>query len=209
MGRSSKRIIIYAIIGIAAIAAVYISIFLRSGPDINSSPAINPQNDEARAQLFEQQFCGTNASPNSNTYINEVTLPTACEMPVGMAIDGSKVWYVSTKRGILGSYDNTTGSFAQYEIPSWPTRSLPFTAVPSWLMSWTVKLDSSGGNVWFTDQNNTIWRFAQSTGDFEMFKVPAKYPSMIDFDSNGNLYIIGINSQLHYPLRDSLASVLI
>lgn len=196
MGRSSKRIIIYAIIGIAAIAAVYISISLRSGPDINnSSPAINPQNDEARAQLFEQQFCGTNASPNSNTYINEVTLPTACEMPVGMAIDGAKVWYVSTKRGILGSYDNTTGSFAQYEIPSWPTRSLPFTAVPSWLMSWTVKLDSSGGNVWFTDQNNTIWRFTQSTGDFEMFKVPAKYPSMMDFDSNGNLYIIGINSQ--------------
>jgi virginiamycin B lyase len=28
-----------------------------------------------------------------------------------------------------------------------------------------------------------------------MFKVPAKYPSMMDFDSNGNLYIIGINSQ--------------
>ena len=198
MGRSSKRIIIYAIIGIVAIVAVYISISLRSGPDINSNPAVSPQNDEARAQLFEQQFCGTNASPNSNTYINEVTLPAACEMPVGMAIDGAKVWYVSTKRGILGSYDSTTGSFAQYEIPSWPTRSLPFTAVPSWLMSWTVKLDSSGGNVWFTDQNNTIWRFTQSTGDFEMFKVPAKYPSMMDFDSNGNLYIIGINSQSLY-----------
>jgi virginiamycin B lyase len=194
MSRSSKKIIIYAIIGIVAIAAVYITMSSRSVPDM-SNTATNTQNDEARAQLFEQQFCGTSTSPNSNAYINEITLPTECEMPVGIAIDGAKVWYVSTKHGILGSYDSTNGTFMQYEIPSWPTRSLPFTAVPSWLMSWTVKLESSSGNVWFTDQNNTIWRFSQSTGDFEMFKVPAKYPSMMDFDSNGNLYIIGINSQ--------------
>jgi virginiamycin B lyase len=194
MSRSSKKIIIYAIIGMVAIAAVYLTMSSRSVPDM-SNPASNTQNDEARAQLFEQQFCGTSTPPNSNAYINEITLPTECEMPVGIAVDGGKVWYVSTKRGILGSYDSTNGTFTQYEIPSWPTRSLPFTAVPSWLMSWTVKLDSSGGNVWFTDQNNTIWRFSQSTGDFEMFKVPAKYPSMMDFDSNGNLYIIGINSQ--------------
>jgi virginiamycin B lyase len=194
MSRSSKKIIVYAIIGMVAIAAVYLTMSSRSVPDV-SNPASNTQNDEARAQLFEQQFCGTSTSPNSNVYINEITLPTECEMPVGIAVDGGKVWYVSTKRGILGSYDSTNGTFTQYEIPSWPTRSLPFTAVPSWLMSWTVKLDSSGGNVWFTDQNNTIWRFSQSTGDFEMFKVPAKYPSMMDFDSNGNLYIIGINSQ--------------
>ena len=194
MSQSSKKIIIYAIIGMVAVAAVYIIASSRSVPDM-SNPASNTQNDEARAELFEQQFCGTSTSPNSNAYINEVTLPTECEMPVGITVDGAKVWYVSTKRGILGSYDSTNGTFTQYEIPSWPTRSLPFTAVPSWLMSWTVKLDSSGGNVWFTDQNNTIWRFSQSTGDFEMFKVPAKYPSTMDFDSNGNLYVIGINSQ--------------
>jgi virginiamycin B lyase len=197
MSRSSKKIIIYAIIGIVAIAAVYVSISSRSTPEMEN-PAISTQNDEARAQLFQQQFCGTNMTANSNAYINEVTLPSECEMPVGIAIDGAQVWYVSTKRGILGSYDNTTGTFVQYEIPSWPTRSLPFTSVPSWLMSWTVKVDNSSGsssNVWFTDQNNTIWRFSQSTEDFEMFKAPAKYPSMMDFDSNGNLYTIGINSQ--------------
>jgi virginiamycin B lyase len=194
MSQSSKKIIIYAIVGIVAIAAVYISMSWRAAPEINN-PATSAQNDETRAQLFEQQFCGPNTSPNLNAYISEVALPTECQMPVGIAVDGSKIWYVSTKRGILGGYDSTNGTFMQYEIPSWPTRSLPFTAVPSWLMSWTVKLDSSGGNVWFTDQNNTIWRYSQSTGDFEMFKVPAKYPSMMDFDSNGNLYIIGINSQ--------------
>ncbi len=191
---SSKKIIVYAIIGIVAVAAVYTTIFSLSVPE-TTGPATNTQSDEAMEQQFEQQFCGAHTSPNSNAYITEVSLPTGCEMPVGIAIDGSKVWYISTKRGLLGSYDSASGTFLEYEIPLWPTRSLPFTAVPSWSMSWTVKLDGSGGNVWFTDQNNTIWRFNQSTEAFDIFKVPAKYPSIIDFDSNGNLYFIGINSQ--------------
>jgi virginiamycin B lyase len=177
-----------------AVAAVYVAMLSRSAPEI-SGPGTNTQNDEAMRQRFEDQFCGTQTTPNSNAYVAEVALPAECEMPVGIAIDGAKVWYVSTKRGLLGSYDTAAGTFNEYEIPSWPTRSLPFTAVPSWSMSWTVKIDSRGGNIWFTNQNNTIWRFNQPTGDFDMFKVPAKYPSMIDFDSKGNLYFIGINSQ--------------
>jgi virginiamycin B lyase len=191
---SSKKIITYAIIGIVAVAAVYVAMFSRSAPEM-SGPRTNTQDDEAMRQRFEEQFCGTQTTPNSNTYIAEVTLPTGCEMPVGIAIDGAKVWYISTKRGVLGSYDTAAGTFNEYEIPSWPTRLMPFTAVPSWSMSWTVKIDGGGGNIWFTDQNNTIWRFNQSTEDFDMFKVPAKYPSMIDLDSKGNLYFIGINSQ--------------
>jgi virginiamycin B lyase len=191
---TSKKIIIYAIIGIVAVAAVYVTIFSRSGPETNG-PATDSPNDGAMEQRFEQQFCGTDTSPNSNAYITELSLPTECEMPLGIAIDGTKVWYVSTKRGILGSYDSAAGTFSEYEVPSWPTRSLPFTAIPSWSMSWTIKLDGIGGNVWFTDQNSTIWRLNQSTEAFDMFKVPSKYPSMMDFDSNGNLYFIGINSQ--------------
>ena len=191
---SSKKIIVYAIIGVIAVAAVYTTIFSRGAPE-TSAPTTNTQDEQAMEQRFEQQFCGTDTSPNSNVYITEVSLPTECEMPVGIAIDGSKVWYVSTKPGLLGEYDSAAGTFSEYEIPLWPTRSLPFTAVPSWSMSWTVKLDGANGNVWFTDQNNTIWRFNQATEAFDMFRVPAKYPSMMDFDSNGNLYFIGINSQ--------------
>jgi virginiamycin B lyase len=192
---SSKKIIVYAIIGVIAVAAVYITMFSRGAPE-TSAPTTNTQDEQAMEQRFEQQFCGTDTSPNSNVYITEVSLPTECEMPVGIAIDGSKVWYVSTKPGLLGEYDSAAGTFSEYEIPLWPTRSLPFTAVPSWSMSWTVKLDGANGNVWFTDQNNTIWRFNQATEAFDMFRVPAKYPSMMDFDSNGNLYFIGINSQV-------------
>ena len=191
---SSKKIIVYAIIGVIAVAAVYTTMFSRGAPE-TSAPTTNTQDEQAMEQRFEQQFCGTDTSPNSNVYITEVSLPTECEMPVGIAIDGSKVWYVSTKPGLLGEYDSAAGTFSEYEIPLWPTRSLPFTAVPSWSMSWTVKVDGANGNVWFTDQNNTIWRFNQATEAFDMFRVPAKYPSMMDFDSNGNLYFIGINSQ--------------
>jgi virginiamycin B lyase len=191
---SSKKIIVYAIIGVIAVAAVYTTMFSRGAPE-TSVPTTNTQDEQAMEQRFEQQFCGTDTSPNSNVYITEISLPTECEMPVGIAIDGSKVWYVSTKPGLLGEYDSAAGTFSEYEIPLWPTRSLPFTAVPSWSMSWTVKLDGANGNVWFTDQNNTIWRFNQATEAFDMFRVPAKYPSMMDFDSNGNLYFIGINSQ--------------
>ena len=192
-GSSSRRIIVYAIVGIIAVAAIYILMSSRSGPALNGSQGQGTTREEV-TQRFKQQFCGTNTSPSSNAYITEVALPNECEMPLGIAVDGGKVWYVSTKRGVLGSYDTSAGRFSEYEIPLWPSRSLPFAAVPSWSMSWDVKLDGSG-NIWFTDENNTIWRFNKSTDHFDMFKVPAKYPSTMDFDRQGNIYLIGINSQ--------------
>ena len=56
---------------------------------------------------FQQEFCGLDAKANSNTYVKEYILPQTCEMPLGIAVDsdGKKVWYVSTKKGILGNYD--------------------------------------------------------------------------------------------------------
>ena len=40
-----------------------------------------------------------------NIYVTEYVLPQACEMPLGIALDSGakKVWYVSTKNGLLGS----------------------------------------------------------------------------------------------------------
>jgi virginiamycin B lyase len=173
---------------------VYISVSARSAREIGDAEQVE-NNQQQAIQRFEQQFCGAEPSPNSNPYITEITLPTECEMPLGIAIEDDKIWYVSTKRGLLASYDTATSEFNQYEIPSWPSRSVPFTAVPSWSMSWTVKLDASGNNVWFTDQNNSIWRFNKPTEDFDRFHVPANYPSAMDFDSQGNIYFIGINSK--------------
>jgi virginiamycin B lyase len=114
-----------------------------------------------------------------------------------MAVDGGQVWYVSAKRGLLGNYNSEENKFSTYNIPEWPSREQPFTAIPSWSMSWTVKIDSND-NVWFTDQNDAIWRFNKTSKSFDMFKVPASYPSAMDFDAEGNIYFIGISSESLY-----------
>jgi len=151
-------------------------------------------------QSFKEWFCGANSKANSNAYISEFMLPTECEMPLGIAIDNDgTVWYVSTKQGTLGSYSIADNKFEkEYTIPLWPTRSLPFASTNSASMSWIVKIDGSG-NVWFTDEkNNAVWRFNKSAETFDIFKVPAKYPASLDFDSNGNIYLLGIQSKSLY-----------
>jgi virginiamycin B lyase len=115
-------------------------------------------------------------------------------MPLGIAVDGTDVWYVSAKRGVLGSYNSAENEFNQYEIPEWPSLERPFTSLGSWQSSWTVRTDGDS-NVWFTDERNTIWRFDKASESFDKFNVPASYPSDMEFDSNGNIYFIGINSK--------------
>ncbi len=187
---SSKKIIVYALIGILAVAAVSASVFARP------LPAGSNNGDEVQKR-FEEQWCGPDASPNTTAFVVEFVLPSKCEMPVGIAIDSGNVWYVSGKPGLLGKYNAAENNFSEYTIPEWPTRAQPFTAVPSWLMAWSVKTDDSG-NVWFTDQNNAIWRFDPNSESFAKFPVPAKYPSAMDFDSSGNIYFIGITSKSLY-----------
>ena len=187
---SSRKIIVYALIGIIAVAAVSVSVFARPAP-------VGTNNEEEALQRFQEQWCGPDASPNTSAFVTEFVLPSECEMPVGIADDSGRVWYVSAKRGLLGNYNVAENDFSEYTIPEWPTREQPFTAVPSWLMSWAVETDASG-NVWFTDQNNAIWRFDPDTESFEKFPVPAKYPSVMDFDASGNIYFIGITSKSLY-----------
>src|SRR5829696_1112471 len=76
--------------------------------------------DNEALETFQKEFCGVDANPNSNEYITEYVLPQTCEMPLGIAADEddngvddndnnndhtNKVWYVSTKKGLLGSYN--------------------------------------------------------------------------------------------------------
>src|SRR6185503_19220614 len=78
---SSRKIIVYALIGILAVAAVSVSVFAR--PTSTSMPS-NEQNSE---QEFREVWCGPNASAKSTSFITEVVLPNECEMPVGIAIE--------------------------------------------------------------------------------------------------------------------------
>jgi virginiamycin B lyase len=180
---------IYAIIGVIAVAAVSVSLFARGG-----SPPSNPVDDSREKQIkdFQTRVCGNDAQANSNGYIQEVVLPSECEMPVGIEVDGENIWYVSTKHGTLGSYSLADNKFGQeYQIPAWPARDNPIGSS----MSWDVKSDGQG-NVWFTDQiGNSLWKFNTASASFDIYKFPGIYPSSFDFDSSGNVYVSGFDTQ--------------
>jgi hypothetical protein len=54
---------------------------------------------------------------------------------------------------------------------------------------WSVKVDNSGNNIWFTDQKQSaIWRYIKSLMGFEMYKIQEK--SGI-FMKAVNIHIVG------------------
>ncbi len=186
---SSKKIIAYAAIGILALAAVSVAFFARSPTPVD--PAEESRKEAIR--LFQARSCGSDGA-RSTQYVIELSLPTECEMPLGIAVDGEKVWYVSTKEGILGSYNLADQKFEERKIPSWPARDGPTTVS----MSWAARVDQSG-NIWFTDERQkAIWRFDKASDNFDLFYVPAALPAALEFDAEGNLYFIGVQSRSIY-----------
>jgi virginiamycin B lyase len=158
-------------------------------------------NDDATLKTFKKEFCGLGGQrPHSNEYITEYILPQSCEMPLGIAVDNNanKVWYVSTKKGVLGSYDLKRAKFdEEHQIPEWKSRQNPrgFSQV------WDIKIDRKEGDIWFTDQiQNIVWRYIKSSNVFEKYNIPGKsnyfgtiYPMSIEFDRHDDniMYFVG------------------
>lgn len=193
----SKRVIIYSIIGIIAIAAIISIALFRN---TNTTPSSNPVADSRKAAIdkFQSLFCGSNTTPHSNEFVNEYKLPENCEMPLGVAVDNGKIWYVSTKNGTLGAYNTEHNSIdKEIIIPIWKSRANPI----DFSQVWAVK-DDGKGNIWFTDEKqNAIWKYSKSSQTFDIYKIPANstafgttYPVSLDFDSKGNVYFVGIRS---------------
>ena len=199
----NRKIIIYAIIGVVAIAAVSAWLVIGDKPTRDLSTSVVPQVEESKQisiNRFQTQFCGTASKPNSNGYISEIRLPSNCEMPLGIVVDTNegKVWYLSTKNGSLGSYNLGEQRFEkERKIPVWPSRENPMDSS----QVWTMKIDQHG-NIWFTDEKqNSLWKYEPSSDTFETYKIPARsesfgsiYPVSLDFDAIGNLYFAGIRS---------------
>jgi len=171
----------------------------------NSSTISQKQEQSTTAvKNFQNTFCGIDGAagnPNTNGYIIEHTLPQSCEMPLGIAVDSDaqRVWYVSTKRGVLGSYDLKQNNFDQeHIIPFWNSRG----DQTGYSQVWSVKIDNGnnkkqgggGGDIWFTDaQQNAIWRYNKNPQLFEMYKIPGRsssfgtiYPISLEFNSKGD-----------------------
>jgi virginiamycin B lyase len=203
---NSKKALVYGIFAITAIViivAMYTTLFrspsnnnlaIQSGVQSVAS-SYNPS-----VEQFKNQFCGLNSVPNYNNYISEYRLPSTCEMPLGIAVDNQagKVWYVSTKQGVLGDYNLITKKFdKETRIPVWNVRKNPM----DYSNVWSVKVEPKGDRIWFTDEKqNMIWRYSKSLG-FDMYKIPERSsafgaisPVSLDFDSKGNVYFVGIHS---------------
>jgi virginiamycin B lyase len=193
-----KKILLYAVISISIIVVIGVStVLLRN--NTHTAP-LNGLEETRRASIekFQNTFCGLNTEINSNEFINEYKLPAICEMPLGIAVDDGKVWYVSTENGTIGAYNIHQNSFAkEVPIPVWKARlnHLDFSQV------WAIKPDGKG-NIWFTDEKqNAVWKYIESSQTFDMYKVPTApkafdttYPVSLGFDLNGNIYFVGIRS---------------
>lgn len=228
---SRKKVTIFSIVGLIAVVSAVI-IMLNGGPQESideteggsSSDLVSDSRREA-IQKFASQFCGLNSTANSNEYVIEYDLPGICEMPLGIGIengiDGNSgtVWYVSTKNGTLGRYsidDNKFGN--EVPIPLWPSRQNPISSsqvwdvkisLPSYIGSRETtngsgtENQSAGVDIWLTDeQQNAIWKYSNSTNQFEVFYVPESseafgttYPVSLEIDEQNNrIYFVGIRS---------------
>jgi virginiamycin B lyase len=156
----------------------------KNGNSINRSKSSNLTSDSSSVittsilqDEFTKGFCGSNStSTEYSEYVLEYVLPQACEMPLGIAVDDEdgQVWYVSTKRGILGMYDFSENKFKQYAIPQWYVRE----SARGFSQVWDMKIDDDNdesNEIWFTDTaQNAIWRFKESTKQFEIYRIPAQ-----------------------------------
>ncbi len=168
---------------------------------IDSKPITGSQ-DNGTIDNFQKAFCGIGAKPHFNVYVSEYILPQSCEMPLGIAVDNdaNKAWYVSTKKGVLGSYNLGKKRFDQeYLIPGWKSeRENPL----AYSQVWDVKVDRKPpGSVWFTDEgHNAIWRYVKLSHAFEIYHIPGNtsafgttYPISIQFDPDNDrtVYFVG------------------
>jgi virginiamycin B lyase len=209
MSSLSSIIVILQFLLILSTASIVVQINPEKVEATQSSSAILQQNEEElRALTFQNGFCGVNPSPNSNEYVTEYVLPQTCEMPLGIDVEikEEKVWYISTKKGVLGSYDLKEDKFnEEIQVPSWPSRNSDREFSQVWEVEVDNRMEGQGeGDVWFTDEKqNVIWRYIKSLNAFERYIVPGEsldfgttYPASIEFDSNDNniIYFVGMFS---------------
>jgi virginiamycin B lyase len=167
------------------------------------------EEEELRAvETFQDGFCGINdTDPNSTEFVTEYMLPQTCEMPLGIGVDieEDRVWYVSTKKGVLGSYGIKENKFnEEKQIPSWPSRENPREFSQVWDVEVDNRREEGEGDIWFTDEKqNVVWRYIKSSNTFERYMIPGEsrdfsttYPASIEFDTNNDniIYFVGMFS---------------
>ena len=114
------------------------------------------------------QFCGKGTA-DSNTYVNEYSIPTPCTQPLAITSDSiGNIWFIQTNTGNIAKFDPRNQTFSEFENPSWP----PNARSMMWGMDY-----SPDNSIWYSDDaHDSIWRFSI---DDEQY-------ARLNFPSNGN-----------------------
>jgi virginiamycin B lyase len=151
-----------------------------NGTTITGTPADNyPDNKRAT-------FCETGPA-QSNKYITEFKIPTACTQPLAITVDPlGSIWFTESNTGNLGKFDLSTKTFQEFTNLQWQKGEKS--------MMWGLDT-SQDGNIWFTDsQHNLVWKFNPSDKSYTRFAFPksanvdGSFPQMLLIDGK-NAYI--------------------
>ena len=116
------------------------------------------------------QFCSTNEQAESNEYVKEYKIPTACTQPLAITVDHNGiVWFAQTNTGKIAKFDPLTEMFTEYDNPVWEEvqkmfiiSALQNNVQPTKLRSMMWGMDYfPDGSIWFTDETtDAIWKFS-------------------------------------------------
>jgi hypothetical protein len=75
--------------------------------------------------IFEDLNCGINSTAKSTSFVQEIAIPNRCSIPVAIIYDDNyhKIWFISTKDGILNNFNPLTKKIESYSIPNWFSRN--------------------------------------------------------------------------------------
>jgi virginiamycin B lyase len=170
--KKTKGIILAAFFGIIMVTSVTASTLPPSRVNnqnnqiATTGTPLDNYPDEQRTQ-----FCSSDETAKSNSFVKEYKIPTPCTQPLAIVTDPEgNVWFTQTNAGRVAKFDPTTEVFTEYENHKWinGTRS----------MMWGIDY-SPDGSLWFTDEaTDGIWKFSIENKSYSRTDYPKATDSL-------------------------------
>ena len=169
-GTSNKRI--YIALGLVLLVGISVLAYVMLLP-VGKAAAIEPSS----TKVF-----GTTSQ--TSQFVTEYAMDPSSE-PTSIGVDSSgMVWFTAGADFALGELNPLNGTVHEYLLPR------PSNANAS-LYGGGIYVDSSRGNVWFTDDyDNCVWEFSMSARTFRQFTIPlqSSEPLQVRVDNEGNAW---------------------
>ncbi|MHB8603393.1 MAG: Vgb family protein [Nitrosotalea sp.] len=156
----SKKILVIAIVAVAAIVFVYLD------------------------QSFQNRELSLNTvSGKENPYVTEYSLlPDSA--PNGLVVDKTGLVWVASQNSTLYSVDPTNGQVKHYVIKTISSRNVGVNST----MVWAI-LQDSDGKIWLSSLGTTsIWRFDSASDTFESYLSETGAPFQIKMGNDGKIW---------------------